>query len=252
MERNRLIELAPQYYMLGICDFLGQGIFNEVASSNTLWDQCEGVGRSERSSWVFWKTLEILVERRMVEQITDDFGPPLYKRTEQFTPAWEAMKKVAGSPASKFAIDPNRKSWLSTALENVNKACLEHKLISEDFKNPDAEWEPIPVDRTSSEFKKVTDTLDETIKAVEQDNGYNATLPEEKAFVVDNLKDAAQRLKKEDAISYAYLKRKAIDVLDVLIRRFGGASVGLAAQAARAAIFDWLKEAAGKALHWLF
>jgi hypothetical protein len=58
-------------------------------------------------------------------------------------------------------------------------------------------------------------------------------------------------LKTEDSISYGYLKRKAFDALDIVIRRFGPASLGLVAQAARAALFDWIKEIAGKAIHWL-
>jgi hypothetical protein len=70
--------------------------------------------------------------------------------------------------------------------------------------------------------------------------------------VVDSLKAANTKLKTDDAISFAYLKRKAIDALDILIRRFGTASVGLVAQAARAAIFDWLKSIGGNILHWLF
>ena len=100
-------------------------------------------------------------------------------------------------------------------------------------------------------LKKVTDELEKTIEAAEADNGYAANLPEEKAFVVENLKNAVEKLKTDNSISYAYLKRKVIDTLDILIHRFGPASLGLVAQAARAALFDWLKEIGGKALHWL-
>ena len=100
-------------------------------------------------------------------------------------------------------------------------------------------------------LEKATEELDKTIAAVEADNGYNATLPEERTYVVENFKEAASRLKKDDTISYAYLKRKVIDVLDVVIGRFGKAAVGLTAQAARAAIFEWLKEIGEKVLHWI-
>jgi hypothetical protein len=187
----------------------------------------------------------------MIEAIPDDFGPTLYRRTDRLAPLWEEQKKVANSPAYKFGLDPNRMVWLTSALDAVNKACAEAKLVDADFKNPEAEWEPIPIDRASPKFERVVETIDKTIEAVEQDNGYNGTMPEEKAFVVDSLKAVAGKLKNQDVISYAYLKRTAIDTLDILIRRFGGASVGLIAQATRAAIFDWLKDIGAAILHML-
>jgi Skp family chaperone for outer membrane proteins len=208
-------------------------------------------GTGTRSASVFWHALHILVDKKMLEQITADFGPPLYRRTETFPPEWEEMKKQDRSPAYKFALDPQRTAWLANALLAVNNACDEQKITQEDFLKPEAEWEPIPIDRTDPKLQKVTEAIDKAIQAVEEDNGYNATMPEEKAFVVDSLKAATEKLKKDNAISYAYLKRKAIDTLDILIRRFGKGSVGLVAQAARAAIFDWLKDIGSQLLHWI-
>jgi hypothetical protein len=247
MERSRLIELAPQYYVIAVCNFYSEAA-NKIASSQTLWGMCGGV---EKSAPVFWRAIAMLLEKKMLEQIPDDFGPTLYTKTERLIPEWEASKKQAGTPASKYAMDPNRGVWLVAALEAVNKACVESKLVKEDFVKPEAEWEPIPVDRTDTKIQKITDALDKTIEAVEGDNGYNATMPEEKAFVVDSLKAATAKLKNDPTISFAYLKRNAINTLDVLIRRFGKASVGLVAQAAREAIFEWLKNIGGQILNWL-
>ena len=101
------------------------------------------------------------------------------------------------------------------------------KLNEKDFVKVDAEWELIPVDRADPKLKLATQALEKTIEEVEQDNGYNATIPEEKGYVVDSLKDATEKLKKGDSISFAYLQRTAINSLDILIRRFGKASIGL-------------------------
>jgi hypothetical protein len=184
----------------------------------------------------------------MLVATKDEFGPTIYTRTAKFGPEWNALKKLPDTPYSRFALDPQRAEWIIAALDRVNKALEEQKIKTEDFIKPEAEWEPLPVDRKNPKLEKATEELDKTIAAVEGDNGYSATLPEERTYVVENLKEAANRLKKDDAISYAYLKRKVIDVLDVVIARFGKAAVGLTAQAA---IFDWLKELGEKVLHWI-
>lgn len=112
-------------------------------------------------------------------------------------------------------------------MTSVNKALQEQKIIAEDFVKPDAEWEPLPLDRTNPKLQKATKELDQTIQGVEGDNGYSATLPDERAFVLESVKEASNRLKKEDAISHAYIKRKVIDVLDILIRRYVTAALAL-------------------------
>jgi len=246
MERSRLLELAPDYYTIAICNYFSKPA-NSVASTHTVW------GNGGIKNWpLFTHVFKTLVQKGMLKKDEDDFGPTIYIRTDKFEPEWAALKKREGTPYSRFSLDPQREVWLNAALENVNKALEEQKITAKDLEKPEAEWEPIPVDRADPRLQLVTSELDKTIAAVEADNGYNATLPEEKAFVVDSLKSANEKLKKDDAVSYGYLKRKAIDVLDVLVRRFGKASVGLAAQAARAAIFEWLKGLGADILHWLF
>ena len=245
MERNRLIEdLHRNITSIAICAFL-EGR-TEIASANTIWANVNA-----KNGAVYWHVLKTLVEKQILIEVKDEFGPSIFRRGPKFKDEWDGLKKVPDTPYFRFALDPQRDGWIVSAMEAVNKALEEAKIKPQDFQKIDAEWEPLPVDRTNPKLVKATEQLDETIAAVEADNGYNATLPDEKTYVVENLKDASQRLKKEDAISYAYLKRKVIDVLDIVIRRFGGAAVGLAAQAARAAIFDWLKEFGSQVLHWL-
>jgi hypothetical protein len=246
MDRSRLIELAPQYYKIAICNFMLTSAPN-IASSNTLWDSLP----RNTNAPVFWRVLRELVDSKILDAIPDDFGPTLYRVTPNLRPTFETMQKVEGTPAHRWSMDPQRMVWLAAALQRVNSALEEQKIKNEDFQKPDAEWEPLPIERSDPKLQKVTAELDKTIEAVEADNGYSATYPEEKAFVADSLKAATEKLKRDNSISYAYLKRKAIDALDILIRRFGPASVGLIAQAARAALFDWLKSAGGKLLHWL-
>jgi hypothetical protein len=243
MERSRLIQLAPDYYTIAICNFFDG---RDVASSNTIWTNTKIL-----HSPLFWYVLNSLVAKNMLAAIKDDFGPTIYRRTPTFRDQWKALQIKEDTPYSRFALDPQRESWINTALEAVNKELETQKIKTEDFQKPDAEWEPLPVERSNAKLKAATEKLDETIDAVEADNGYSATLPEEKTYVVENLKDGSSKLKEEDAISYAYLKRKVLDPLDILIRRFAGAAVGLVAQAARQAILEWLKDLGQTVLHWI-
>jgi hypothetical protein len=244
VERNRLVELAPQYYQIGICAVFAKG--SKIASSNTLWSDINA-----NHSPTFWHTLNLLVENNLVEVIKDDFGPPLYRKTDKFDAKWKEIKDRPDTPAFRYNLDPKGDVWLTQAIQSVNKALKDQDVKPEDFSKPDAEWEPLPVERSNPKLQKATAQLEKTIEAAEADNGYAANVPEERKLVVENLKDTVEKLKNDDTISYAYLKRQAIDALDMVIRRFGSASLGLAAQAARAALFDWLKEIGKKALHFI-
>ena len=179
------------------------------------------------------------------------WSPYLLDKTDTFPAQWTEIKKQPDTPAFKYNLDPNGEAWLVTAMQAVNKALKEQNIKIEEFAKPDAEWEPLPVERTNPKLQKATEALEKTIEAAEADNGYAANVPEERALVVENLKNAVEKLKTADSVSFAYLKRRAINTLDIIISRFGQASLGLVAQAARAALFGWLKEFSGKALHWL-
>ena len=159
---------------------------NKIASSNTLWSDA-GTDHSP----TFWHALKVLVDKGMLEVIPDDFGPPLYKKTDSFNAQWTELQKQSNTPAFKYNLDPKGEVWLVSAVQAVNKALKEQSIKSEDFTKPDAEWEPLPVERTNPKLQKTTEELEKTIKAAEADNGYAANLPEEKTFVVENLKHEA-------------------------------------------------------------
>ncbi len=47
----------------------------------------------------------------------------------------------------------------------------------EDWANPDSEWEPLPLDRESEELEVAIREVDNSIREIEQSNGYAAQLP---------------------------------------------------------------------------
>lgn len=246
MERGRLVELAPQYYACAICAYIDKDE-NKIVSSNTLWNSVTGMKHGP----TFWHVLNKFVEKKMLQAVPDDFGPTIYIRTDGFSAAWQEMRKQPNSPYYKWDIDPQGHVWLVNALESVNKALEDQKIKREDFAKPDLEWEPIPVDRKDPKLQAATGALDKTIQEVQQDNGYTANVPGERDFVLDSLKTGVEKLKKDDSISFAHLRRTIIEPLTMIINRFGKAALGLTASAARQALFEWLKSRSADLIHWL-
>jgi hypothetical protein len=105
----------------------------------------------------------------------------------------------------------------------------------------ESSWAPIPLDRNDLQQEQAAEALDRIIEELRGDNGYAATNPEEKAFVQDKLSAVARRLKEDSQISWMYLQEFAFKPLGILIKRFGGAAIGIAAATAKDAFVSWLK-----------
>jgi hypothetical protein len=104
-----------------------------------------------------------------------------------------------------------------------------------------SDWEPIPLNREEEKQKAAVEKLDEVIEELRGDNGYATSNPEEKVFVQDKLAAVSKRLKEDSHISWMYLREFVFAPLTILIKRFGGAAVGVAAVAAKEAFTSWLK-----------
>jgi len=135
----------------------------------------------------------------------------------------------------------------------VNKQYDELDITQDDFNNNlvEAQWEPIPLDRRDERLSGATEALDAAIGAIETDNGYAVHAVAEREYVLSNLRSASKALKEQTQIYWMQVKVFALEPLGRIIKRFGPAAVGMAALAARQAIFDWLKANFAKALDWL-
>jgi hypothetical protein len=97
------------------------------------------------------------------------------------------------------------KSWLYSALKKVNLTGDELKVTSADFAdeavakfaakafenvaepNPADEWAPNTIDESDPVVADATKQLNAATEAIEQDNGYSATHPQERDAVVQDL-----------------------------------------------------------------
>jgi hypothetical protein len=245
MDRNRVIALAPQYYAIAICHALtdNNSITRIILENDEL--------RGDLYEPAYFQAVRFVVDSGLVTVVQDDFADPYLTKADHFYDNWQKLVDIPQSPYQRFFEAPDKSIWLRSAIRNLNDALRNHKITADDWNNPNLEWAPLPVERANPKLQEAIEKLDDTIRAIDADNGYNATLPAEKEYVVENLKDAATKLKKDDTISYGYLKRKVLDNLTIVMNRFGQAAVGLAAQASRDAILAWLKEIGLKVLHWL-
>ncbi len=87
------------------------------------------------------------------------------------------------------------------------------------------QWEPIALDRGSTEFKKALEATETAVNEIEGSNGYAATNPEERNSIVETLK-AHLKLFKEGLISKGQAIEGLIKPLRFIATKFSDASMG--------------------------
>jgi hypothetical protein len=124
---------------------------------------------------------------------------------------------------------------------SLEQEFITNAAISESSDNEEAQWEPIPLDRADNKQEAAIKALDKIIEDLRSDNGYASSNPEEKAFVQEGLSATSKRLKEDTQTSWMYIREFALKPIQILIKRFGVAAIGLAASAAKEALLVWLK-----------
>jgi hypothetical protein len=191
---------------------------------------------------------EVCREAGLVLRHDDDFAPTSFSPAPAATEALKAL-------AARFEVFANYRrqsdetTWLNEAIKVINDRWERGQFRDES--EPDV-WEPLPVERESETFQNAAAALDEAIEAVRADNGYAASHPEERRYVLDHLSALAKRLREDAQLSWMYLKEFGFKPLGMVIERFGKAATGIVAAGAREALVAWVKERGGELLHWLF
>lgn len=247
MEKDHFVDMAPYYYALAIAVSLRdeKAEYTYRDSIRSDYSGKTSIGRDYNYLGIdalFERGVFILADLSFLSIIPDDFGPSLYKRSQESEGVWEKLILDHKLPFYKYSIaGPTAKTWLLQALNSINSRYSEMKIEPADFEKENVGWEPIPLDRSNEKLHEATAALERTIEAVRVDNGYASTRPEEKAYVMDNLRAAAKKLKEDESVSWMFLKKYTLEPLGILSRRFGQAAIGITALATRTAILDWLK-----------
>ena len=83
------IKVAPYYYALGIAHHLSHGADNVTESqirreySLSESDEHDGWDYLEHSR-IFWKGVEFLIEKGLIDKLSDDFGPTILSQSRDF------------------------------------------------------------------------------------------------------------------------------------------------------------------------
>jgi hypothetical protein len=245
MDKAEFVKLAPQYYALAIAlafankgdELTRQSLMNEyivheededpycLLDDFTIWNQA-----------IAW-----LTERDMIFAFTDPFGPAVYNKGDIFDSQWNDLCR-SERPFENARRSGNPATWTREALIAVYREYIRLGIRSSDFENPEREWQPIPLDRHDEALQAAIVSLNKTITEVEQSNGYASEYPEERDFVLDNLRLLSQKLKSAGTISVSYIRTHGLNVLKRVQDRFIDTSIGEGAKETTNAIVHWLHE----------
>jgi hypothetical protein len=186
----------------------------------------------------------------MIKIRSDPFGPPIYSQSDDFTGEWDKLLKDETLPFSTYQAAGRSNDWLIPALHSLENHFVNMDMRAEDFDNPDAEWAPIEIDGDDPVAKTAISSLQDIIEEVRSDNGYSASYPHERDYVLHGLEGTLDKFK-SSSISPGYV-RVAIDRLRMLAARFSGTLKDAAIAAAKAALIEFAKKHFGDALNYLW
>jgi hypothetical protein len=255
MDKRHFIQTAPLYYALAYFSFfIGRGgttasadavhaSFTSEARSVNTYDYLQKDILAERA--IAW-----LEEKGLIDALRDDYAPMLL--TPKDMAVVNELIQDQASPFRKFHASGWDGAWLRKALLQVNEAYDRLGIVVSDFENPAGEWEPLPLDRGNENLKKTIAQLDKLAEAVRGDNGYSATVPEERNFVLGMLESASHSLKHAATTSAPYLRTYIAEPVGILMRRFKGAATAVLAASVREALVDYLKQNAPLWIAYIF
>jgi hypothetical protein len=247
VEKDQFIEVAPRYYALAVISEFGREFttttrrqiieyFSEQGDSSDPEDLRYRV----KDGRLLERALSLLQEEGLIIVEVDHFGPELISPTDNFHVAWNLVSSTNGIYSRYERIGRTKRAWLLEALDNL--AIQERRLgvQDSDYDVPDADWTPLPIERDLPEVQAVIEAIDEASDKIKADNGYSATKPEERNYVLDSLNTFSKRLKEEATVSWAYIRQFALEPLGRALKSLGQSATGLVVEAARAKIREWL------------
>lgn len=247
MTKSEFIDSASSYYAVAIAISVrntDSATIGAIRRRFTNDDQDEPYYEYLAKGALLERGIEIAQNLGLIVVIRDTFGPDIIKKAGDYFGAWDEAISNEYAPFSKFALaGDDGHDWLRRALISINTKFDELEIKDTNFiEESRDEWSPIPLDRHDEELEQLTEAVDATIEGLRKDNGYGATYTEEKIYVLEKLSAANRRLKEDAQISWMYLKNFAVDPLVLLVRRFGGAAIGLLASSAVEALKIWLRK----------
>jgi hypothetical protein len=250
VEKAEFIRVAPTYYYAAIVTALNVQIWGHFTVG--FLKAAFSTGDDDESNLEYEELISLALDKLLAEgaisELSDPFGDALYQKTDLFEEIVENVGADASGPYYKNKNAGSRgNEWMRRALYNVNSQYRSLNIRPEDFARqlPD-EWEPIRIDPSEPVLQEAVRQLREATVAVEQDNGYAATYPQERDQVVQDLKGGLDKLS-SDTVSIGWLRR-TVNALKTASFRFANTMKGQMIDGALAAVKDVIKYHIGSAL----
>ena len=106
---------------------------------------------------------------------------------------------------------------------------------------PTDKWEPLPLERTE-QSASIANKLEELADGLKEDNGYAATEPDERNFIITALQSGAKALREQTIIYRMQFDAFIWEPLGQVASRFGRNTKGIAAAALKEALRDFFKD----------
>jgi hypothetical protein len=255
MDKAEFVARAPAYYALAITKALNGSPrpLSEYRVKHTFPDTDEQTGEegSLIDRWMIWeRAVAWLLARDMIKIKYDAFGPPIFSKGPSFQPMLDKLTEDEDLPFSSFVAAGEAADWLLSALHSLENHYVNLDLRAEDFENPDSEWAPIKIEADDPTVKDAVVSLQNIIEEVRSDNGYAATHPHERDYVLEGLQGTLDKFE-SSSISAGYV-RIAMERLGTVGRRFSGTVKDGTIAAAKAALVEFAKRHFGDALNYLW
>jgi hypothetical protein len=255
MDKAEFIDRAPVYYALAIAVALikADGPLSEYMVKHAFpeTDEMSGQEGSLIDRWMLWdRAVAWLLARDMIKIKYDAFGPPIFAKSISFEEELDALAANEDLPFSSYIAANRSEEWLVSALHSLENHFVNLDMKATDFENPDAEWAPIQIDPEDSTVKNAVASLESIIEEIRSDNGYSATQPQERDYVLEGLQGTLSKFE-SSSVSAGYV-RVAIQRLGTLGRRFSGTVKEAAIAAAKAALIEFAKKHFGEALNYVW
>jgi hypothetical protein len=181
--KAHFISVAPNYYAVAIVRYL----LNSAGSVTVQMILEEYAYRGEEYNEFIYRLkngrlFDIAIETLMKDEVIaferDDFGPPIM--------GLSASTHFKLSEGDWFASDLYKKvdrvglEWFNRAMDTLAETDSTLNIIDSDYDNPEAEWSPIQIDKSAPD-------LNDAVERVRSDNGYAATKPGERDYVLGGL-----------------------------------------------------------------
>jgi hypothetical protein len=223
VNKAEFVQKAPAYYVAAICSELVGSYF--PFTQEKLNEHFSGALRSD----IFDEAIRQLESQDLIVVERDPFMAPVYGPSDKLSVWWSGSGSDNNPIIRRLRsiLNEDRRDWLTNGLKALNDQAWRLGIVEEDFEQePPDEWEPIPVDRSEPTFQAAEKALEHAIDEIQGSNGYAASAPEERTYVVAQLSAFARLLKMEAQIQWMQVKTFALEPLSRVIERFRTAAPG--------------------------